>query len=265
MGTHVPKWGACEACRFYTRDPTSCKRGDSCWYAHGTHELRDGLATEDIANSAATHESESTSLTALPAPDSPPLAYWPLDDEEQLKAFPETNSFVMRTRAAAGLTAPVLKTIAAKAAAIATHIDVNTISQAEVECDQTHEEFADVVQENSQQDIICDPQSWENDLGMGSVLTTRFQSDVRGPIKLCMFWVKDPNACSRGDKCWFGHGVQELRPPAAAETHVSRWHHAEKKPTRICVAFAGFFARKATFAGTRTVKLNLIGRAYWSS
>lgn len=239
-----PNGAPVKLCRFYTRDVTSCKRGDSCWYAHGAHELRDGLATEDIANSAATNEFPSTGQSALPAPDSPPLAYWPLDDEEQLKAFPETNSVVLRARAAAGLRAPVLKTIAAKATSIATHIDVNTISEAEFACDEAQGEFADVVQENSQQDIHWDPQGLENDLGMGSVLKTRFQSDVRGPIKLCMFWVKDPNACSRGDKCWFGHGVQELRPPAAAETHINRWHHAEKKPTRICVAFAGGFCQE---------------------
>lgn len=69
----------------------------------------------------------------------------------------------------------------------------------------------------------------------------RFSAQGKGagfmPTKMCTYWIKDPNACNKGDQCSFAHGIAELRPDAVATCNVSRFLHTGFRPTRICNFF----------------------------
>lgn len=72
----------------------------------------------------------------------------------------------------------------------------------------------------------------------GAAPQNRFAGTGYLPSKICQFWIKNPQACQKGDACTYAHGVQELRPDMVAMCGISRFHNTGFKPTQQCKYFS---------------------------
>mmetsp|Transcript_96543 Transcript_96543/g.191353 ORF Transcript_96543/g.191353 Transcript_96543/m.191353 type:complete len:343 (-) Transcript_96543:89-1117(-) len=77
------------------------------------------------------------------------------------------------------------------------------------------------------------PDASNGNIPSASNCSSRFVGRMQ-PNRICTFWLQSPAACKKGTDCTFAHGVQELHPSAVATCGISRFHHCNFKPTRMC-------------------------------